>query len=75
MTSPREYRDLVRQLIEIVSQGTLLIVHADCLLNEVLGPIWPGDSLSHDFQCTTCGRAFKLHVDTYHGGAGWEPVN
>src|SRR5216684_7599187 len=31
----------------------------------------PGDTISHDFQCTAWGRAFKLFADTYQGRASW----
>ena len=67
----REYQDFVRQLIEIVSQGTLLLVHADCPLQDMLNGPFPRDSSSHDFQCFACGRTFHLSADTYHGHATW----
>lgn len=71
--SPREYLDMVRQLIKIVNEGTFLLVHASCPLEEMFNTPMPGDVVSHDFQCTTCGRSFQLYADTYHGGAGWIP--
>jgi len=57
----------------MVNRGSLFLVHAHCPLEDVLGPVWPGDSLSHDLQCTACGRDFHLHADTYHGWVSWEP--
>jgi hypothetical protein len=67
----REYRDLARQLIEIVSEGTFLLIHASCPLQEVFQTPMPGDSIHHDFQCFACGRKFHLGADTYHGHASW----
>lgn len=75
LRTPNEYQDLARQLIEIVAQGTFLMVHADCSLEEILEPTFPGDYFAHDFQCTTCGRAFHLGADTYHGNVNWIPVD
>lgn len=71
--SPREYQDIVRQLIEIVNQGTFLISRADCRLEEILEPTWPGDTLGHEFECFACGRKFRLSADTYHGHVEWTP--
>ncbi len=71
--SSREYLDMVRQLIELVGQGKFLIVHASCPLKDVFNTPWPDDCISHDFQCTPCGRAFQLFADTYHGRANWTP--
>jgi hypothetical protein len=71
--SPREYLDLVRQLLELVGQGAFLMVHASCPLEDMFNTPWPGDCISHDFQCTMCGRAFQLFADTYHGRASWTP--
>jgi len=71
--SRREYLDIVRQLIQIVSEETFLLVRADCPLEEMLETPMPRDCVHHDFQCTTCGRAFQLFADTYHGRAGWIP--
>ena len=69
--TPREYQDLARQLIQIVSEGTLLLVGATCPLEDVLKTPFPGDTLSHTFQCFACGRKFHLDADTYHGHASW----
>jgi hypothetical protein len=71
--SRREYLDIVQQLIQIVSEGTFLLVHADCPLQEMFNTPMPGDGVHHDFQCTTCGRAFQLFADAYHGRASWTP--
>jgi hypothetical protein len=67
----REYRDIVRQLIEIVNQGTFLLVHASCPLQDMFKTPAPGDSIFHNFQCFACGRTFQLYADTYHGHASW----
>ena len=75
LETPREYRDLVRQLLEIVSQRTFVLLHGSCALEEVLGEVWPGDVLSHHFQCIACGRHFHLDADTYHGHVSWEPLD
>jgi len=72
--TPSEYQDIVRQLIEIVGQGTFSLIRADCPLEEILEPIWPGDSLVHEFQCFMCDRKFTLSADTYHGHASWTPA-
>jgi len=67
----REYRDIVRQLIQVVSEGTFLLVGASCPLQDVFQTPVPGDSIHHDFQCFACGRKFHLGADTYHGHASW----
>jgi len=72
--TPSQYIDMSRQLKELVQQGTFLVVHADYPLGELRNGMWPDDILQHDFQCTTCGRAFHLFADTYHGRATWRPL-
>ena len=70
----REYRDVVRQLMEIVNEGTFLLVYASCPLQEVFQVFqaaMPGDSIHHDFRCFACGRTFHLGADIYHGHASW----
>jgi hypothetical protein len=71
--TPSQYRDIVHQLLEIVDQGTFVLMEASCPLRDVLGPVWPDDVLAHSFWCTGCGRVFDLRADTYHGGASWKP--
>lgn len=71
--TPWEYRDIVRQLIEVVEQGTFVLIHADCPLRRILEPTWPGDSVGHEFECFVCGRKFQLSADTYHGNVYWTP--
>jgi transposase-like protein len=73
MDTPREFLNIVRQLIEIVEQGKFLLVHADCPLQDFFNTTWPGDVITHRFQCTECGRVFERYTDTYHGGARWWP--
>ena len=72
ISSPREYRDIARQLIEICAQGTFRILKASCPLEELFQPTWPGDVLTHDFECFACGQRFLLSADTYHGRVSWE---
>ena len=71
--TPSEYRDIARQLIEIVEQGAFLLVRADCPLQEILEPTLPGDFVVHEFECFVCGRKFSLSADTYHGNVHWTP--
>jgi hypothetical protein len=71
IAGPREYQNIIRQLIEVVNQGTFLLAHASCPLEDMLGTTWPGDIVSHQFQCFACGRVFELSADTYHGHATW----
>lgn len=73
LATPKEYRDLAHQLIEIVNQGTFLLIQATCPLLELFGETWPGDHVEHVFECVTCGRKFELHADTYHGWVTWTP--
>ena len=36
------------------------------------GP-WP-DAFAYGFRCSSCGQAFTLSAETYHGGGGrWRP--
>jgi hypothetical protein len=70
---PTEYLDFVRLIIDVVSQGTFLLVGASGPLEDAFKKPWVGDVLSHHFQCNTCGRAFGLFADTYHGRANWKP--
>ncbi len=74
-SSPEKYRDFIRQLIDAVKQGKLLLQHADHPLDEMLTDPWPGgDIISHDFQCMRCGRGFELFVNVWNGRNGWEPA-
>ena len=63
LASLREYRDIVRKLIEIVNQGTFFLVRASCSLQDMFNAPVPGDTIHHDFQCLMCGRAFHLGAD------------
>jgi len=76
VNSPYEYRDLVRQILEIVEQGTFRVVSGTCPLEEILtSKSGPGDYIAHVLECTTCSRRFQLSVETYHGSGGaWEVV-
>ncbi len=72
--SVSEYLHMVRELIQVVNEGTLKLVRSDCRLEEMFETPRPGDVISHEFQCTNCGRHFTLSADTYHGGASWMPA-
>ena len=76
MNSPYEYRDLVRQILETVQQGTFKLLSGTCSLEEILtSQEWPGDHIVHVLGCTTCSRRFRLAVETYHGSGGvWEVI-
>ena len=38
------------------------------------GAAW-NDVVSIGFKCQTCGKVFRLHVETYYGsGEYWEPL-
>jgi hypothetical protein len=72
---PHEYRDIARRLMEVVEQGTFVMVRASCPLRELLGPVWPGDMLEHVFECIACGSKYRLSADTWHGSVNWRPVD
>jgi hypothetical protein len=71
-----EYRDLVRQILETIGQGTFRLVSGSCPLEGIVtSKYMPGDSLEHVLECTNCSRRFRLAVETYHGSGGaWEVV-
>ena len=71
---PREYLGIARQLMDVVSQGTFLMVHATCPLQDLFRPEWPGNVVEHGFLCTGCGRSSQLLADTFHGHASWDVV-
>lgn len=48
MNSPYEYRDVVRQILETVEQGTFNLLSGTCSLEENLtAQQWPGDHIVH----------------------------
>ena len=71
--NPDEYRTKVRQLMEVLDQGVLQMVTADCPLQDLFSAVWPADCLEHKLRCAGCGRMFQLFADTYHGRAHWTP--
>lgn len=77
VNSPYEYRDLVRQILETIQQGTFRVLSGTCPLEEILtAKTWPSDGIDHVLGCTTCSRRFELSVETYHGAGGsWEVVS
>ena len=74
---PRDYYGLVRQLREIVTEGTFVLEKSTCELSTIQkGETWPDDYIEHHFKCQTCGQRFRLAVETYHGSGGaWEPID
>lgn len=72
MSKPREYLGIARKLMHVVDDGTFLMVHATCPLQDLFRPEWPGNVVEHGFQCTACGRSYHLFADTYHGRASWD---
>src|SRR5262249_1404621 len=68
---PREYRNLAKQLVELVSSGQFKLLQGTCGLEELFGPTWPSDVISHEFACSDCGQRFHLSIDSYHGGGDW----
>ena len=73
--SPADYKDFVRKLIQAVHEGKLLLVRADCPLEDMLNPEWPmGDVASHDLQCAGCRVLFELCVNVWNGRNWWEPA-
>jgi hypothetical protein len=71
ISAPREYLKIARRLMDVVSDGTFLMVHATCPLQDLFNPQWPGNVVEHGFQCTACGRNYQLFADTFHGNASW----
>jgi hypothetical protein len=72
----REYRDLVRQLIDFVDRGVFKVISANVPMAEILSSqTWPADELRHVFVCLQCGRTFKLFFNTYKSNeAMWEAL-
>lgn len=68
-----DYLNLVRQMIQVVAEGTFSIVSADFPLEEMFETPMPGDCVAHEFRCVECGQGFSLWADTYHGHARWFP--
>jgi len=73
---PYECYDLVRQIEQVVSEGTLAPVAVNCRLADLrAGTPWPQDCIRHTFRCTNCGQMFRLAVETHHGSGGeWQAV-
>lgn len=74
--APEDYRAFVRLLIENIHQGKLVMMRADCPLENMLGPSWPGneDTFTHDLRYARCNRVFHLYVNVWNGRNWWEPV-
>jgi hypothetical protein len=67
------YRNIVRQLLDLVGAGTFVLVHADCPLKDLFNTPLPGDVVNHAFKCTYCGQQFSMYADTCHGHGAWMP--
>ena len=76
VNSGYEYRDLIRQLIELVQRNTFKLISGTCSLEEIQNSsTWPGDAIRHIFECSHCSRRFQLGVEAWHGSGGsWEMV-
>ena len=76
ITEPYVYYDLVKQLQTMLTEGTMSLVRATCDLKAIGQNLpWPADYIEHLFECTSCGRQFRLAIETYHGSGGvWEVV-
>lgn len=74
--SPEAYYDLKEKIERLVDEGVLSLIEGTCSLTDIFREKqWPADILQHDFQCTTCGRTFRLFADTYHGRSGWRALD
>ena len=73
---PHECYGLIRQIEQVVSEGTFASVAGNFKLADVRpGAPWPDDCIHHTFRCTNCSQTFRLAVETYHGSGGtWQPV-
>jgi hypothetical protein len=70
----RLYDDFVRQLIGMVDRKSLKLLSATLPLEKVMGvQVWNGELLIHVFECTKCGRKFRLSLETDRDDhAHWE---
>jgi hypothetical protein len=75
--SPGEYHTIMASARLCLSDGTLLLLHGTCDVQDILdGQPWPDDYMEHTFACTACGRRFELAVETYHGSGGhWRALS
>jgi hypothetical protein len=53
--TPGEYLDTVRQLVEVVNQGSFLLVFASCPLQDMFNTPIPGDCIFHLFNAPRAG--------------------
>jgi len=76
VNSLSEYRDLARQILGIMEQGTLKELSGTRSLQETLPPRRsPSGRIVHIFGCPTCSRRFRLSVELHHGcGGAWEVI-
>lgn len=73
--SPGRYYDLVAEIGQVLDEGTMVVTEGTCDLKDISKKKpWPADILQHDFRCVSCGRMFRLFVDTYHGRGSWAPL-
>ncbi|MGO8719981.1 MAG: hypothetical protein ACLQMO_12295 [Acidobacteriaceae bacterium] len=75
--APEDYQNFVRLLIESMDQGKLVLMRADCPLDDMLQSPWPenDDVITHDLRCTGCGRVFQLGVNVRTGRNWWEAAH
>jgi hypothetical protein len=70
----RLYDDFIRQLIGMVDRKSLKLLSATLPLEKVIGvKVWNDECLVHVFECTACGRKFRLALETGRGdSATWK---
>jgi hypothetical protein len=73
--TPGRFHDLTSEIRQVVDEGTMTLIQGTCSLKDIdRDKPWPADILQHDFRCTSCGRMFRLFVDTYHGRGTWQTL-
>ena len=71
LDKPREYLELALRILNLVKDGTFVLLESTCTLEDLFKSEWPSDIVEHNLECTACGRKFQLFADTYHGHAAW----
>ena len=70
-----EYLALLKQLKEVVEEGTMRLMNGPELDEILEGKVWD-DNIEQTFKCIGCGQQFILAVETYHGSGGsWKTVD
>ena len=71
LDKPREYLELALRMLNLVKDGSFVLLESTCSLDDLFKPEWPSDIVEHNLECATCGRKYQLFADTYHGHAAW----